>query len=145
MSGPLAGIAGSAGSGKRLGMVADALAVHFEPEAFAAYAARELAAVGLPPRGRCQWPDCSRSFNPRRAWQAYCSDACRDADTREMRLWGHRAAPALLVWRQYKYATDPAQAALARAARRYVTQLQSAWAASRRDRVARAMGAGCGG
>ena len=141
MSGPLAGISGLGGVDMRRGKVGDALAVHFEPAPFASYAAQELTAVGLPPRGRCQWPDCSRSFNPRRAWQAYCCDGCRDADTREMRLWGHKAAPALLVWRQYKYANDPAQAALARAARRYVTQLQSAWASWRRDRVARAVGA----
>lgn len=143
MSGSLAGISVSGGVDMRPCRVGDALAVHSGPAPFASFAAQELAAVGLPPRGRCQWPDCGRSFNPRRAWQAYCCDGCRDADTREMRLWGHRAAPALLVWRQYKYATDPAQAALARAARRYVTQLQSAWAASRRDRAARAVGVGC--
>lgn len=76
---------------------------------------------------------CPRPFN---------SDACRDADTREIRLWGHKAVPALLVWRQYKYVTDPAKAALARAARRYTTQLKLAWAASRRDRGARADGVG---
>lgn len=114
---------------------ADALAAHFEPESFAIYAAREIAAARYAVPGLCFWPDCGRAFVPRRDWQRYCCTACRDADTAEQRRWGHRAAEALLVWRRFKYATDPAEADLARAARRYVTQVQSAWLRSRQARM----------
>lgn len=120
---------------------ADALAVHFEPEGWAVYAAREIAAAPYHQAGQCFFPDCSKPFRAARDWQLYCSAACRDADVREARRWGHRAAQPLLVWRMFKYATDPAEAALARAARRYVTLLQSTWLTDRRARIAQAVGA----
>ncbi|SEN95268.1 hypothetical protein SAMN04488103_109175 [Gemmobacter aquatilis] len=119
---------------------ANGLAAHFEPEGWAVYAAREIAAAPYHQPGRCFYPDCSKPFRVAREWQIYCCAACRDADLREARRWGHRAAQPLLVWRMYKYSTDPAQAALARAARRYVTLLQSAWCGQRHARMARAMG-----
>ncbi len=122
--------------------VADAVAPHIsevpEPETFSVYAEAEIAASPVHTFGECFFPDCSRSFNPTRRWQAYCCEQCRAADVREHRLWGHRAASSLLVWRMFKYSKQPAQADLVRAARRYVTAVQSTWLSSRRFRVARA-------
>lgn len=119
--------------------LADAVALHPVPEPFAVYAAQQIAAVPLAGDGRCFFPDCSRAFDARRGWQVYCCGACRTADVREARVWGHRAAQALLIWRMFKYASDPAELELAQVARRYVTQVQSAWWASRRARVALAV------
>ena len=53
-----------------------------------------------------------------------------------MRKWSHKAAISLLTWRQFKYAAKgSAEADLARAARRHVTQVQSAWLAERLRRM----------
>lgn len=119
---------------------ADAVAAHLRLdgliEAFSEVAGAELAAAPLAVPGVCFRPGCSRDFTPARDWQTYCSAACRQADTEEMRAWGHRMALALLVWRAGKYETrDPAIRARTSAARRWIAQAQSAWAQDRRARV----------
>lgn len=114
---------------------AHALPPDFEPEPWAVYAATEIDAAPCFVVGQCFRPDCSCRFTPARQWQIYCCEACRQADVREARRWGHRMAVPLLIWRMHKYSRDPAQADLVRAARRYVTHLQSAWMESRRARV----------
>jgi len=113
-----------------------ALAVHTEPERFTDVAFAELAAAPPWTPGVCFNPICGKAFNPTRSWQIYCSAKCRgDADA-EMRKWGHKMALPMLVHRQTKYAGGAtAQGELARAARRYVTQVQTAWVNDRAARV----------
>ncbi|MCW1934552.1 hypothetical protein [Pararhodobacter zhoushanensis] len=121
--------------------VADAVAPHFDVEAFADFAFAELLACPLGEPGRCQNPDCQRPFDLRRDWQRYCSDACRAADKKEFRRVGLKAAPALLAHRLGKYETrDPALRALSAAARRYLGELQTHWLRSRRARAEEAKG-----
>ncbi len=116
----------------------DAVETHIRdmPEPFTPQTIPEILAAPTWTAGECVFPDCARRFCPTRAWQVYCCDDCRRADSREWRAWGHRAAPALLAWRMFKYDPDPARRALVRRARRYVTEVQSAWAASRAARAA---------
>ncbi|MBN8291043.1 hypothetical protein JI664_03605 [Rhodobacter sp. NTK016B] len=117
----------------------------FDFESFVDFAFAELAACPLSEPGRCANPDCARPFNAAREWQLYCSRACREADERERRRVGQKAAPALLAHRLGKYidkrsaeqdAEARARRDLSAAARRYIGQLQSAWL---HDRKARAM------
>lgn len=49
----------------------------------------------------------------------------------QVRRWGHKAALALLVWRMGKYQTKGPVGDRTRAARRYVTHVQSAWLSER--------------
>lgn len=117
------------------------------PETFQAFAFAELAAAPMHRAGTCFNPDCGRAFDPARSWQLYCCDACKRAGTAELRTWGHRMALALLVWRMGKYeVSDPAIRARTAAARRYLSQVQSAWLADRAARAAlAAQEAGAGG
>lgn len=111
----------------------NAVALHIEP--FVEYAFGELQAAPLIKPGQCFRPGCGAAFDPNRPWQIYCSAACREVDTREARSVGHKVALPLLAWRIGKYSDDPAIAARTRAARRYVTQVQSDWLADRRRRA----------
>jgi hypothetical protein len=99
-------------------------AAHFE--GFADYAFTELAAAPLIESGVCMRPACHERFDPSRAWQIYCCKACRALDTADLRAWGHKAAVPLLVHRIGKYERhNQAIVDRTRAARRYVTRLQS--------------------
>lgn len=112
---------------------ADAVARRFDPEPFRIYAEPELTACPPWRDGICFNPACGASFSPARSWQIYCCARCEAAGKAEMRRWGHRAALALLVWRLGKYETrDGAVIERTRAARRYVTHIQSSWAQERR-------------
>lgn len=111
-----------------------AVAPQIEP--FAEYAHRELAAAPLIAPGVCFQPECGRSFEPSMPWQIYCSRGCADASKREMRSYGHKAAMPLLVHRIGKYSTDGAVRDRTRAARRYLTRLQSEWLKDREGRGA---------
>lgn len=116
---------------------------HLVPEDFKTFAHCELAAFSPWREGVCFLPECGRAFEPRRAWQIYCCAACERAGTAEMRRWGHRFALPLLVWRMGKYERhDEGLRDLARAARRHVGAVQSAWMA---DRQARFEGRGTNG
>lgn len=118
---------------------ANGVAPHIIPEAFQDFAFGELAEAPLHQPGICFNPDCSRDFTPARDWQMYCCLACKQAGTAELRAWGHRMALALLAWRMGKYeARDKAVRARTAAARRYLSQVQSAWLADRQARAARA-------
>jgi hypothetical protein len=120
-------------------MVGDAVSRHFVPvtvEPFAVACEPEISAAPYWIGGECFNPRCRRAFKPAREWQIYCCTACERAGTAEFRRWGHRMAPALLVHRLGKYETDDeAVRARTRAARRYVTQLQSAWLREREGRA----------
>ena len=123
-----------------LGMVANGVAPHLEPEQFRDFAFSELQAAPPWRAGLCWRPECQRPFDPVREWQIYCCAACAAAGKAEMRKWGHRMALPLLVWRMVKYEQrDAGLIDLRKVSRRYVTQVQSAWLA---DRAARAGGAG---
>ena len=114
------------------------VARHTGPEDFRSFAHRELAASCPWTRGVCFNPSCGATFEPRRNWQIYCCTACERAGTAELRKWGHRMALPLLIWRMGKYEQyDEGIRDLTRAARRHVSQVQSAWLA---DRHARAEG-----
>lgn len=122
-------------TGKADTRCANAVAVHPEPERFqdAAFAELQIA----PPWGDgvCFNPSCGAAFKPSRRWQIYCGAACQAAGTAEMRKWGHKMALPLLVHRLGKY--DRQNAGVmdrTRAARRYVTQVQSAWLSDRNNR-----------
>lgn len=109
---------------------------HVLPEAFATYAAQELAAAPLHIVGRCFAPDCGRAFTPARAWQMYCCRDCERDAVAELRGWGHRLALPLLVWRLGKYeAQDQAVRARTTAARRYISMAQTLWLTDRRARA----------
>ena len=117
----------------------NAVARHILPEAFRDFAFAELDAAPLHRPGLCFNPDCGRDFAPARGWQMYCCTACERAGTAELRAWGHRMALALLAWRMGKYeARDKAVRARTAAARRYLSQVQSAWLADRKARATRA-------
>ena len=119
--------------------LANAVALHKEPESFTDFAFAELAAAPLVEPGICFRPECSAAFAPSREWQIYCSSTCARAGVAEMRKWGHKLALAMLTWRIGKYEqTDKAVQARTRAARRYVTAVQSAWLADRARRAERA-------
>lgn len=111
--------------------LANALPRHVAPEAFRDFAGDDLTAAPPWQPGVCFNAGCGAAFTPARDWQVYCCKACERAGVAEMRRWGHRAALALLVWRLGKYAPPGPQRTAARSARRYLTQLQSAWLAER--------------
>lgn len=96
-------------------------------ESFQDYAYAELQAAHLPVQGECFNPDCCKLFNACVDTKIYCSPACKRAATAEMRRWGHKAAWPLLYWRVWKREADPDKARVVRAARRYLTHLQSEW------------------
>lgn len=122
--------------------LANAVTPHFLPETFQEFAFAELAAAPLHRPGRCFNPGCGRAFTPGRAWQIYCGEACKRVGTAELRAWGHRMALALLAWRMGKYETeDAAVRARTAAARRFLSQAQTAWVADRRARQAAGPGA----
>ena len=111
---------------------AHAMAVHPEPERFLDYAHGEL--LQAPPwqHGVCFNPACACLFAPTRDWQMYCGAACQAIGTAEMRKWGHKMARPLLVWRMGKYnRADAGVIEVTKTARRYVSQVQSAWLADR--------------
>lgn len=113
----------------------NAVASHSEPERFQIFAHNELAAAPPWQSGVCFQPECSRLFSPSRTWQIYCCQACERAATQEARRWGHRLALPLLIWRLGKYERqDQGVINLTRAARRHVTQTQSAWMNDRQIR-----------
>lgn len=115
---------------------AHGVARHILPESFASFAHAELQAAPPWVSGVCFNPACGADFTPRRDWQIYCCTACERAGVAELRRWGHRMALPLLVWRLGKYeARDGAVKDVTRAARRYVTQAQSAWLADRQARA----------
>ena len=114
---------------------ANAVAPRFEIEDFKSFAFSELEAAPLWQPGVCFLPECGCVFTPSRPWQIYCCDACKRADTAEFRRIGHKVALPLLVWRVGKYEReDEAILARTKAARRFVTQVQTGMM---RDRVAR--------
>lgn len=118
----------------------NAVAPHFANESFLDAAHCELALAPPWVMGICFNPSCSRPFQAARDWQIYCCAGCKDAGTREMRKWGHKVALPLLVHRIGKYeARDRDVQNVTRAARRYVSQVQSAWL---QDREARKQGSG---
>ena len=114
----------------------NAMAVHVEPERFQTFAANELAAAPPWQPGICFNPACSAPFVLEREWQVYCCQSCANAGVSEQRKWGHKMALPLLVWRQGKYQPNGTpEAELAKVARRYVSQVQSAWLADRNFRI----------
>ncbi|KQI66952.1 hypothetical protein AN189_18010 [Loktanella sp. 3ANDIMAR09] len=118
------------------GAFANAVTPHLDVEPFDVAAARELAAVPMHSPGVCFNPSCGAAFVPSRSWQTHCSAACRQVSVREFRMVGHKIAPALLAWRLHKRApSGTPQADLCRAARRYITQVQTAWVADRDRRA----------
>jgi hypothetical protein len=118
----------------------NAVAPHFAPESFLDAAHAELTLAAPWTEGVCFNPACSRPFTPVRSWQIYCCAACKNTGTQEMRSWGHKMALPLLVHRVGKYQRGDADVVnVTRAARRYVTQVQSAWL---KDREARRQGGG---
>lgn len=110
-------------------------ATHICTEGFRTYADAELKASPPWVRGICFSPECGVAFKPNRDWQIHCSPACKKAWEIEMRKWGNRLAFSALVWRMGKYEqNDTGVRDLSRAARRHVTQVQSAWLADRNAR-----------
>lgn len=119
---------------------ANAVARHFEPEDFRTFAHCELEVATPWRNGICFLPECGREFTPSRPWQIYCCSACERKGSAELRKWGHRMALSALIWRMGKYEKeDTGLRDLTRAARRHVTQVQSAWFY---DRAARASSRG---
>lgn len=115
----------------------NAVARHNPPEDFRTFVHQELVVSTPWEPGVCFQPECGRRFEPRRDWQIYCCTACERAGTAELRKWGHRMALSALVWRIGKHETqDVGVRDLTKAARRHFTQVQSAWWADRRARVA---------
>lgn len=114
---------------------ANAVARHIVPDDFRSFAHSELAVSAPWVIGICFQPECGRSFTPSRSWQIYCCDDCASKGRAELRTWGHRLALSSLIWRMGKYEQhDAGVRDLTRAARRHVTQVQSAWLS---DRLAR--------
>ncbi|WP_407496821.1 hypothetical protein [Pseudooceanicola sp. MF1-13] len=112
------------------------VARHFPVEDFRTYADPELSRSAPWVEGVCFLPECGRVFSPSRSWQIYCCAGCEAKGKAELRRYGHKAALALLTWRMGKYETnDPAVQATARAARRFVTHVQSSWLADRQARA----------
>ncbi|WP_306131019.1 hypothetical protein [Roseovarius sp. MMSF_3350] len=117
-------------------ITANAVARDLTPEDFRTYAHPEIERSPYWERGVCFLPECSRRFEPSRDWQMYCCTECERAGTAELRKWGHRMALSALVWRMGKYeAENEALRDLARAARRHVTHVQSAWFEDRKARA----------
>lgn len=114
---------------------------HIQPEKFQVYASAELLAAPPWRAGVCFLPQCSRSFEPSRPWQIYCCGECERIGTAELRRWGHRMALPLLAWRMGKYEQhDEGVRDLSRAARRYVSHVQSLWIEDRAHRRAASVG-----
>ena len=112
--------------------VENAVTLHLDVEPFEVACAPELTACPMHAAGVCDNPGCSVEFTSSTPWQKYCGDACRRVAVNEARAVGHKLAPALLTWRRHKYAkAGTPEAALCAAARRYLMQVQSAWAADR--------------
>jgi hypothetical protein len=112
-----------------------AVALHFEPESFVDAAHGELTLAPPWAWGVCFNPSCGRRFDPARRWQVYCCGACQASGKIEMRKWGNKMALPLLIHRIGKYERrDVAVMDVTRAARRYVTQVQSAWLQDRLKR-----------
>jgi hypothetical protein len=112
------------------------VARHFVPEPFRTYTQRELTAAPPWVAGLCFNAGCGREFVPAREWQMFCCKDCERDSVAELRIWGHRMALPLLVWRMGKYeAQDEAVRDRTRAARRYVAHAQSAWLADRQQRA----------
>jgi len=110
-------------------------------ESFAEFAFSELDAAPMHTFGVCYQPECSKRFNPKRAWAKYCCSACERAGRQELRTWGLRMAEAMLCHRVGKYdRKDETVMDRTKAARRYVAQVQSAWLADRQERMEKAMG-----
>lgn len=115
-------------------------ALHSEPERFQDAAFAELRIAPPWGDGICFNPGCGRPFAPGRRWQIYCGPACQAAGKAEFRKWGHKMALPLLIHRMGKYERQDAGVMnLTRAARRHVTQVQSAWLADRQARQRGAM------
>lgn len=115
---------------------ANAGAPRFEIESFRDYANRELAAAPPWEAGVCFNPICGRRFDPARDWQIFCGPQCAAVGKAEMRMIGHKLALPSLVHRMGKYITDdPAILERTRAARRFVTRVQSLWLEDRRARM----------
>lgn len=116
---------------------ANAGAAHFAPESFDDFAFGEISAAPYWTLGICFNPLCGRAFSPTRDWSKYCSARCREQTNAEMKRWGHRFAVPLFVWRLGKYeAKDEAVRARTNAARRYISQIQTAWLHERRANLA---------
>lgn len=114
----------------------NARAGHLDLETFQIYAQPELIDAPYFERGVCFRPECSKMFEPKRDWQMYCCKDCEAKGTAELRKWGHRLALPSLLHRIGKYeADDRAVMARTRAARRYVTQVQSKWLRDRQWRL----------
>jgi hypothetical protein len=114
---------------------ANAVAPHVVPEDFRKFAHSELMESTPWVSGICFLPECSRPFTPSRSWQIYCCDDCAGKGKAELRTWGHRLALSSLIWRMGKYEQhDAGVRDLTRAARRHVTQVQSAWLSDRQVR-----------
>ncbi len=120
---------------------ANAVARHLPPEDFRKFAHGELVESTPWDHGICFQPECGRPFMPSRDWQIYCCSFCERAGTNELRKWGHRLALSTLVWRMGKYEkSDTGIRDLTRAARRHVTQVQSAWLSDRQARSTERVG-----
>jgi hypothetical protein len=116
--------------------VEDGVARQGGPVAFGIFAAQELAAAPMVAHGRCEAAGCGAAFDRKRTSQKFCGASCERATVAEFRRWGHRMAPALLVWRVGKYAPRRSQEADAcRAARRFLSRLQSEWLLERASGV----------
>ena len=117
--------------------VGNAVTLHLDVEPFEVACEPELTACPMHVPGICDNPGCSAAFTPSTPWQKFCSDACRRVAVNEARAVGHKLAPALAAWRAHKYAPPGTpEFNLCRAARRYVGQVQSVWAADRARRRA---------
>ena len=112
-----------------------AVAPRFEFESFAVFSNGLADSVRLVPPGVCLNPSCSAYFDPARAWQLYCCDACRRVDIAELRRVGLKAAPAMLAWQSGRYSKDADLQALCRAGRNYVSNLQAVWVRDRLNRT----------
>jgi hypothetical protein len=112
--------------------VEDGVARQGGPVAFGIFAAQELAAAPMVAHGRCEAAGCGAAFDRKRTSQKFCGASCERATVAEFRRWGHRMAPALLVWRVGKYERhDNLIQQRTRAARRFISACQSAWVAER--------------
>lgn len=123
---------------QRRGAPRNAVAVQslrLDIEPFSEFAWQEIGAVREAEFGVCALPQCSASFNPHVRKGRFCSDQCREADVREMRIVGHKIAPALLAMREGKYtARGTPQHSLFLAAWRYLGRVGTEW---RQDRAKR--------
>lgn len=111
-------------------------APHIGLESFDDFAFGEIAAAPYWVPGVCFNPQCGQAFNACRPWQKYCCSPCGAQAKAEMKRWGHRFAVPLLVWRLGKYEqSDVAVRDRTSAARRYISQLQTAWVQERRGLI----------